>query len=523
MSKKMLITLIALMVLVMVGLIIVQVNSIKKASEIREEQFDRTITTALAQVIRELELYESRMLIEEENRLTQQPQGSQTLRDFENIIPRSFRGSDISISFSYSQQNVRGNVSEQVQLYVNDSLRTGTVNGRGRPGEFPSAFDKLHDYNIQQQQILEQRINDKAKLLQKFIFKGGPVEERINPEFLEASLNKNFQECGINLDFKFAIRDANLGSDRIIMGNTNYNKGSKKEYNALLFPNDVYDLKPNYLNVYFPKRSIYLLRATGLMVIPTFILTGLLIGIFVFTILIILRQKKLSIIKNDFINNMTHELKTPISTISLASQMLQDESIANTRKTIEHISSVISQESKRLSYQVEKVLQMAVFNEGNLKLRFKALDMNNLVMNVISNFEIRVQSKNGELNSDLHATNPMVLGDEVHITNVVYNLLDNAVKYSLEVPEIKVATETKDNYLVVTVKDKGIGIPREHQEHIFEKFYRVPTGNIHNVKGFGLGLSYVKKIVDAHKGMIKVESTINKGTKFSLFFPINSN
>jgi len=523
MSKKMLISLIAVMVLVMAGLIIVQVNSIMKASEIREEQFDRTVTTALLNVVDELEIYESKKLVEKESRLSQEEQGFQVPNNFGNIIPRSSPGSEISISFSYSQQSIDGNVREQVQLLVNDSLHFDTVTDRGKPGEFPSAFDELHDYNLKQRKILEQRINDKAKLLQKMIFRGGPVEERIDPKFLEVSLVRNFQECGINLDFKYAVKNSDLGTDRMIFGSTDYSKGGKKEYNELLFPNDVYDLKPNYLNVYFPKRSIYILKATGLMVIPTIFLTALLIGIFVYTILIILRQKKLSIIKNDFINNMTHELKTPISTISLASQMLQDESIANTRKTIEHISHVINQESKRLSYQVEKVLQMAVFNEGNLKLRMKAIDMNDLVMNVVSNFEIRIQSKNGDLVSEFNAVNPMVQGDEVHITNVVYNLLDNAVKYSNEEPEIKVSTDTKDNYLVVTVKDKGIGIPREHQEHIFEKFYRVPTGNIHNVKGFGLGLSYVKKIVDAHKGLIKDESTVNKGTKFSLFFPIISN
>lgn len=524
MSRKMLITLIALMVLVMVGLIFVQVNSIIKASEIREEQFDRTIKTSLSQVIKELEVYETKMLIEDEKRREQNSSSFHGPEDFDNIIPRSGTGSNINISFSYSQQSIQGTLREEVQVSVIDSFQIQTGSGRGRPGEFPSAFDKLHDYNIQQQQLLEKRINDNTRFLQKFFYRGGLlIEERINPEFLESVLKKEFQEAGINLDFKYAIETSNLGMQRIIFGSKDYNPGRKKPYSELLFPNDVYDLKPNYLNVYFPKRTGYLLKATGLMVIPTFILTSLLIGIFVYTILIILRQKKLSLIKNDFINNMTHELKTPISTISLASQMLQDHGITTTQKTIDHISQVIYQESKRLSYQVEKVLQMAIFNEGKLKLRFREIDMNNLVMNVINNFEIRVQNKNGELTSDLHATNPVVYGDEVHITNVVFNLLDNAVKYSNGNPEINVTTDTRDKFVIVSVKDKGIGIPKEHQEQIFEKFYRVPTGNIHNVKGFGLGLSYVKKIVEAHNGSIKVESTINKGTKFSLFFPVNSN
>ena len=259
------------------------------------------------------------------------------------------------------------------------------------------------------------------------------------------------------------------------------------------------------------------------MVIPIFILTSLLIAIFAYTIFIIFRQKKLSQIKNDFINNMTHELKTPISTISLASQMLQDGSISTTPKTIEHISQVINQESKRLSYQVEKVLQMAIFNEGRLKLRFKELDMNELVRGVIGNFELRVKNSNGDIRSDLQAKNDLIKGDEVHITNVVFNLLDNAVKYSHEIPDITVTTESWKESLVLSVADKGIGIPKEHHSQIFERFYRVPTGNVHNVKGFGLGLSYVKKIVDAHNGKIIVESVPNKGTKFSIYFPLVNN
>ena len=258
------------------------------------------------------------------------------------------------------------------------------------------------------------------------------------------------------------------------------------------------------------------------MVIPAAVLTFMLIAIFVYTILIILRQKKLSIIKNDFINNMTHELKTPISTISLASQMLHDNSISNTPKTIEHISNVILQESKRLSFQVEKVLQMAVFNEGRLKLKFKELHFNQLVGTVVHNFELRVKNKGGKLETELLAEKDLMKGDEIHITNVIFNLLDNAVKYSRGEPEIRIKTDNKNGYLLVSVEDNGIGIAKEHQDQIFERFFRVPTGNVHDVKGFGLGLSYVKKIIDSHQGKIKVESALNKGTKFTIYFPLNT-
>jgi two-component system phosphate regulon sensor histidine kinase PhoR len=162
---------------------------------------------------------------------------------------------------------------------------------------------------------------------------------------------------------------------------------------------------------------------------------------------------------------------------------------------------------------------MAVFNEGRLKFKFKEFDVNKMVISVVSNFEIRVKNKNGVISTEIGATNAIFNGDEIHITNVVFNLLDNALKYSREIPEIKVSTENKNGSVIVTVQDKGIGISKEHHSQIFERFFRVPTGNVHNVKGFGLGLSYVKKIIDSHNGEIKVESALNKGTKFSIILP----
>jgi two-component system phosphate regulon sensor histidine kinase PhoR len=328
-----------------------------------------------------------------------------------------------------------------------------------------------------------------------------------------------FGESGIELDYRYAVKNSNLGKDKIILGNPDFDPGKQKFYNQPLFQRDLNGAKPNYLYVYFPKRRGYLLRETGITIIPTVILTAFLIAIFVYTILVIFRQKKLSSIKNDFINNMTHELKTPISTISLASQMLEDGSISNTPQTISHISKVINQESKRLSYQVEKVLQMAVFNEGKLKFKFKEFDINKMIETVAANFELRVKNKNGTLITEKFAERAVINGDEVHITNVIFNLLDNAVKYSNNSPEIKITTKNKNGELLVSVQDNGIGISKEHHAQIFDRFYRVPTGNIHNVKGFGLGLSYVKKIVDSHNAKIKVESVVNKGTKFTILFP----
>jgi len=518
MSRKMLLTLIVLMALVLSGLILIQTNLIKTASDIREEQFDQMVKGALKRVVDQLELHEQRVA-RESARAGRLPGANNPQRNL-SVFPRQGAGQiSGSFQFRYSEGSIYGNFQEEFQIIITDSARAQQNDDLLKFPNGGSSFEQLHEFNLDLERRREQWLKDTHWVNYKILLEGRSLEERIDSSYLAESVRTVFQESGIDLEYRYAVKSANQGTDRFIAGNQNYNPARKKEYYSLLFPYDFDGQQPNYLYVYFPKRSGFLLRATGFTVIPTIILTGLLIAIFAYAIMVIFRQKKLSMIKNDFINNMTHELKTPISTISLASQMLEDGSITNTPKTIEHISRVINQESKRLSFQVEKVLQMAVFNEGRLKLKFKEFDLNNTLQNVLNNFELRVKNKNGVLRAELDAENAMIKGDEVHITNVIFNLLDNAMKYSNENPDITVSTEDKNDMVVVSVGDKGIGIPKEHHTQIFDRFYRVPTGNVHNVKGFGLGLSYVKKIVDLHNGKIKVDSALNKGTKFSILLP----
>jgi two-component system, OmpR family, phosphate regulon sensor histidine kinase PhoR len=518
MSKKMLVTLIVLMALVLSGLILIQTNLIKTASDIREEQFDRLVTSALNGVADQLELNEQR-LARESARMGRLPGFDNSPGNF-NIYPRKGSGQiSGSFQYSYSERGIFGSFLEELQIVITDSTDTNPNPGLQKEKEDDAAsFDKIHEYNFNLERRRERWLKDMNWRNYKIILEGRRLQERIDSSFLEQAIASSFQQAGIDLDYKYAVRSANRGQDKFIFGSVGYNP-TRKEYHSLLFPYDYDGKQPNYLYVYFPERSGYLLRATGITIIPTVILTALLIAIFAYAIMVIFRQKKLSMIKNDFINNMTHELKTPISTISLASQMLEDGSVTNTPNTIEHISKVIKKESKRLSYQVEKVLQMAIFNEGRLKLKFKEFDINATIQTVISNFELRVNSKNGTLTSRLNAGETYVKGDEVHLTNVIFNLLDNAIKYSNGIPEISVDTESKNEHITINVHDNGIGIPKEHHSQIFDRFYRVPTGNVHDVKGFGLGLSYVKKIVDLHNGKIKVESAVNKGTKFSILLP----
>ena len=241
--------------------------------------------------------------------------------------------------------------------------------------------------------------------------------------------------------------------------------------------------------------------------------------IFILTLWILSRQKRLSEMRTDFMHNMTHELKTSVSSISLASQMLNDEAIGKSPAMLKHVSGIISDETKRLSQQIEKVLQMSLLENENSALKLKEVDINELCLNVASNFALKVEAKGGTIETELEADDPFVWVDEVHFTNIIYNLMDNALKYSTEELRLVVRTWNRQDQLFVSVQDNGIGISHDNLKHIFEKFYRVPTGSLHNVKGFGLGLAYVKKVVDDHKGQIKVESEIGKGTKFTISIP----
>lgn len=521
MSKKFITTLIIIMAIVMAGLIIVQYNTIHTAANIKEDQFDQTVNRVLATVVEELEAQEIRELIlEEEMAMVKDP----------SIAPGGIYGKfqpiKITKSNSIKQLFQAFNKHGFNLSYVDSVLKTPAKYPRGRPGDAPSAFNKLYEYRSFQQEGYQNKFNDKTTLLRfknlRAILSDRPLKEKLNMSYLKSTLMKELNRNNIKLDYRFAVVSFNAGQGEFIDGDPDFDLELGDKHRRLLFPN-AHSTGSDYLIVYFPSEKQFLYKSTGFMVIPSITLAIMIIGLFLFTINIILKQKKLSNIKNDFINNMTHELKTPISTISLASQMLRDSGVSNTPKTIEHVSGVIFQESKRLSFQVEKVLQMAVFNEGRLKLKFREFNVNDLLITVVQNSELKVKNKSGELLSDLSAEEATIKGDEVHITNVMFNLIDNAIKYSKEEPTIEIATQNKKEHLVVIIKDNGIGIAKEHQKQIFERFYRVPTGNVHDVKGFGLGLSYVKKIIDAHQGEIKVESALGKGTKFSLYFPLNKN
>lgn len=291
-----------------------------------------------------------------------------------------------------------------------------------------------------------------------------------------------------------------------------------------LFPND--GAGPhNYLKVYFPTKSDYIFSSISFLV-PAFAFTFILLIIFVYTIIVAFRQKKLTEMKNDFINNMTHEFKTPISSISLAAQMLNDQSVRKSPMMLQQISTVITDETKRLRFQVEKVLQMSMFDRQKATLKLEEIDANAAIFNIVNTFKLKVEKYGGSISAELDAMDAIVTVDEMHFTNVIFNLLDNAVKYRSEERPLKLTVASRDlddERLQITIEDNGIGIRRDDLKKIFDKFYRVSTGNRHDVKGFGLGLAYVRKMVNELEGDIRVESEFNVGTKFIIILPLSKN
>jgi two-component system, OmpR family, phosphate regulon sensor histidine kinase PhoR len=257
-------------------------------------------------------------------------------------------------------------------------------------------------------------------------------------------------------------------------------------------------------------------------IVAAIIFTLIIITAFYLTVRTMLRQKKLSEIKNDFINNMTHEFKTPIATISLAVDALKNEKVQRDADKLTYFSGIIKEENQRMNRQVETILKSALMDRQEVQMNLKPLHVHQIIGDVVDNFILRLQEKQGELETDLSAANDLIEGDEVHISNLVNNLLDNAVKYSKDnvPPRICIATSSNQKKFTLRLEDNGIGMTRETVKRIFEKFYRAHTGNIHNVKGFGLGLSYVKTVVEAHEGVIKAESTLGKGSVFTIEFPL---
>lgn len=394
----------------------------------------------------------------------------------------------------------------------------GNRSGQPQAPRMKVRKDLSADLNMQSAPGSTQAEELLREVIEEIVYTKRPIQERVNRFLLDSLLRNEFIQNGIELPFSFAVRPSNHSDMLFSTADIQLNDWERKAHKAILFPGSG-PASRGLLYVYFPGKKQYVLGKTGAIMSGSAILVIVLMVCFYLAVTTILRQKKLSDIKNDFINNMTHELKTPISTIGLAVDMAAEKARNSGASDISRYMDIIGTENKRLGDQVERVLRMAQMDRGKLDLKRVEVNVHDLIEKALNSLYVQIESRNGELNLDYSADSETVTGDPVHLTNVIYNLVDNAIKYSYEQPQVTIKTENADNGVVITVSDNGIGLNKDQIGRIFERFYRVPTGNRHDVKGFGLGLSYVKEIVEAHGGRISVRSQKGAGSSFSVWLP----
>ena len=333
------------------------------------------------------------------------------------------------------------------------------------------------------------------------------IREAIDANILDLYLRTEFIKRNIQTDYEYAIYDC--ASEKMVYGAyvSFKNKIDKKEIEELpKYEDFIY-----YFGVNFPSKTSYLMAGNKLWIFFSFILL-LTVLFFVYALNIILRQKRLSELQKDFINNMTHEFKTPISTINIAAEALLKESIISEKSNLTNYTQIINEQNQRLNKQVEKILQIAEIDRQEIKLNFEKTRLNDAIHSMVKSVELSLKKKGGEISTELNAVNDFITCDKIHLTNILYNIIDNAIKYNRKKPNIKIETLEVERFLYIKIKDNGIGIPKEKTQKVKGKFFRIPTGRVHNVKGLGLGLYYVDQICKAHNWKWKIESTINQGT-----------
>ncbi|MFR1955309.1 sensor histidine kinase [Phocaeicola coprophilus] len=502
------------MALSFLSLLYLQVSYIEEMVKMRRGQFEENVNRSLVQAARNLELVETKKYLEKDVAATER-----AARLSEQLKQQQMNGGGTSLT-EHHQFSVTAPDGTQISSF---ELKTIMERPANVPKVIISTGKNIPQTSRRLQEILKERYIYQRAMLDEVVYNilrtssDKPLKERINFKKLDHFLKAELLNNGIDIPYHFSVTDRD---GKEVYRCSDYAYDSEKIYSRLLFENDP-PAKMGFVNIFFPTLDNYIFSSVRFM-IPSIIFTLVLLVTFIFTIYIIFRQKKLTEIKNDFINNMTHEFKTPISTISLAAQMLNDPAVGKSPAMFKHISGVINDETKRLRFQVEKVLQMSMFERQKATLKMKEVDANELINGVINIFRLKVEKYNGTLDAELNAEDPIVYVDEMHFTNVIFNLLDNAVKYKK--PEgdlkLKVRTWNESGKLHISIEDNGIGIKKENLKKIFDKFYRVHTGNLHDVKGFGLGLAYVKKIITDHKGTIRAESELNVGTRFIIVLPL---
>lgn len=523
MNRRALTYVIILASMALLGLMSIQVVWIRNSMEIREENFRRGVSDAARHVIRRLEQIDAFRLMEKDGSMqadvSELAEIDSLRRNFDQYL-RSNRG-------ILQKQGKRQGGRPGQQEMRRESRPTAIVPGLKPADPAPLETRKATEDEIQdslKQAVIHAFVQRKAELMEKalgeMLFRSQPfiLEHHIRQGMLDTLLRTELHNRGILAEYAFGVFNP-LSNGFTILSDESLEKQLLTEGMLFtLYPSDMLS-NPDFLILYFPRQRSYLLTQMQALVIISFVLMLVIILSFAYSINSLLRQRRFAEMKNDFINNMTHEFKTPISTVALACEALNDKDIKKSEDLYGNYISIISEENRRLGIMAEKILQTAIIEKGELSLKKEHINLHEVITDVVRNLRIHVEIKDGNISLHLSSSRYMIQADPVHMANVIYNLLDNANKYSPRKPSIVVSTEDYGTGLMVRVKDNGIGISKSDQRKIFDRLYRVPTGNVHNFKGFGLGLSYVKAIVEKHGGRTGVESEPGKGSEFWFTLP----
>lgn len=501
--KKSTIWLIAIVMgVTFLALLYLQSQYFEEVLSVRRGHFDESVNRSLYAASRVMELGETRRGLEEEIQKVLSPAERRALkaeeeaRAAEDSMTQTHDSTRVSLAMPKPGRRIPGkHFSTKLLTSAEESMR-----------------DAVRDHYVYKRELLDQVV---LSMLSQTGYKS--LQERLDFRMLDRVIKTELRHNGINLDYHFSV--TTMDGREIYRCSDYTEEPDEVFYTQTLFPNDPV-AQSGIIRVHFPEMRRYMWAGVMYMV-PMLVLTFVLLLMFIFTIYTIFRQRRLTQIKNDFINNMTHEFKTPISSISLAAQMLADPSVKKSEAMYKHLSNIINDETKRLRFQVEKVLQISLFDKKGGSFKRRELAVNQLTENVVDTFRLKVESSGGQIEASLNAKHDNIFADEMHFTNVLFNLMDNSVKYKHPDRDLllKVSTKNEPGKIIITVADNGIGIKKESLKKIFDRFYRVSTGNVHDVKGFGLGLAYVKSVISNHKGTIHAESEYGKGTKFVITLP----
>ena len=509
MNKRNFTIIIALLILSLVSILFVQFNWISDLNRLNEDRFKQDVQHVLYMINERLEEKEIINLTKDNLEATLKIRRSNDRGGIE-LIESTFNKETIDSSKFISSKN-----SFQFDIESGDRDDTDINSNINASIQIEDMEDLTLDTAIQSQ---INKILDRSEMIQiilnKLLTNDRTITSDFDINFLDKMIMVNLSQMNLNLDYEFLIY--NNEENKIDLSSAENPEILKSEFKINLFQNDLMDSNLD-LYLYFPNQRQYIQESNFFNIIISGVFLVVIGLCFYYVILKVFDLKKLSETKNEFIDNMTHELKTPISTISLACEALLDKEITN-KDSKENYVKIINDENRRLGGQVEKVLSIAKTEKKNYEIDFDKLDIHKIINDSIKINQFKIEKREGKILQNLKAENSVISGNYDHLLNVFNNLIENANKYSLDIPHIEISTENKNDKLFVIVSDRGIGIRKSNLDKIFDKFYREPQGNIHNVKGFGLGLSYVRNIVVKHNATIKVESQLNKGTKFEISF-----